>query len=108
MSADVTRPCETRAQQWRAKPASLDSTAADAQDDGIDPSDPDFWELVWPVDVEPLPFPEDALADLTEIVHQEVRALVDEGVSYVQIDSIRYVFDFADEFDFVYSRRRRL
>ena len=43
------------------------------------------------------PTPEDALADLTDIVHQEVQALVEEGVPYVQIDSIRYVFDFADE-----------
>jgi len=43
------------------------------------------------------PTREDALADLVEIVRQEVRALVDEGVPYVQIDSIRYVFDFADE-----------
>ena len=43
------------------------------------------------------PTPEDALTDLTDIVHQEVKALVEEGVPYVQIDSIRYVFDFADE-----------
>jgi 5-methyltetrahydropteroyltriglutamate--homocysteine methyltransferase len=43
------------------------------------------------------PTPDDALRDLTAIVHQEVRALVDEGVPYVQLDSIRYVFDFADE-----------
>jgi 5-methyltetrahydropteroyltriglutamate--homocysteine methyltransferase len=39
----------------------------------------------------------DALADLTAIVHQEVKALVEEGVPYVQIDSIRYVFDYADQ-----------
>jgi hypothetical protein len=44
-------------------PSPPDGAPADTQDDGIDPSDPDFWELVWPVDVEPLPFPEDALAD---------------------------------------------
>jgi len=44
-------------------PSVPDGTAADTEDDGIDPSDPDFWELVWPLDVEPLPFPEDALAD---------------------------------------------
>jgi 5-methyltetrahydropteroyltriglutamate--homocysteine methyltransferase len=43
------------------------------------------------------PTPGDALADLTAIVRQEVRALVEEGVPYVQLDSIRYVFDFADE-----------
>lgn len=39
----------------------------------------------------------DALKDLTAIVHQEVKALVEEGAPYVQIDSIRYVFDFTDE-----------
>jgi 5-methyltetrahydropteroyltriglutamate--homocysteine methyltransferase len=39
----------------------------------------------------------DALRDLTDIVHREVQALVDEGVPYVQIDSIRYVFDYTDE-----------
>jgi len=47
------------------------------------------------------PTPADALADLTAIVHQEVADLVTEGVPYVQIDSIRYVFDFTDE-----ARRR--
>jgi 5-methyltetrahydropteroyltriglutamate--homocysteine methyltransferase len=39
----------------------------------------------------------DALRDLTAIVRQEVQALVAEGVPYVQIDSIRYVFDYTDE-----------
>lgn len=39
----------------------------------------------------------DALRDLTGIVHQEVKALVEERVPYVQIDSIRYVFDYTDE-----------
>lgn len=39
----------------------------------------------------------DALRDLTAIVHQEVKALVAERVPYVQIDSIRYVFDYTDE-----------
>ena len=43
------------------------------------------------------PSPADALTDLTAIVHQEVKALVEEGVPYIQIDSIRYVFDFTDE-----------
>jgi 5-methyltetrahydropteroyltriglutamate--homocysteine methyltransferase len=43
----------------------------------------------------------DALRDLTAIVHREVQALVAEGVPYVQIDSIRYVFDYTDE-----ARRR--
>jgi 5-methyltetrahydropteroyltriglutamate--homocysteine methyltransferase len=43
----------------------------------------------------------DALRDLTAIVRQEVQALVADGVPYVQIDSIRYVFDFADD-----ARRR--
>jgi 5-methyltetrahydropteroyltriglutamate--homocysteine methyltransferase len=38
----------------------------------------------------------DALRDLTQIVRQEVSALVAEGVPYVQIDSIRYVFDYVD------------
>ncbi len=39
----------------------------------------------------------DALRDLTGIVHEEVKALVEERVPYVQIDSIRYVFDYTDE-----------
>src|SRR5262249_21970068 len=39
----------------------------------------------------------DALRDLTDIVHGEVAALVEDGVPYVQIDSIRYVFDYTDE-----------
>jgi 5-methyltetrahydropteroyltriglutamate--homocysteine methyltransferase len=43
------------------------------------------------------PTPADALRDLVDIVRGEVRALVDEGVPYVQIDSIRYVFDYTDE-----------
>jgi 5-methyltetrahydropteroyltriglutamate--homocysteine methyltransferase len=43
------------------------------------------------------PTPSAALRDLTDIVHREVAALVDEGVPYVQIDSIRYVFDYTDE-----------
>jgi 5-methyltetrahydropteroyltriglutamate--homocysteine methyltransferase len=43
------------------------------------------------------PTPADALHDLTDIVHREVAALVDEGVPYVQIDSIRYVFDYTDD-----------
>jgi len=43
----------------------------------------------------------DALRDLVDIVHREVAALVAEGVPYVQLDSIRYVFDYAD------AQRRR-
>ena len=43
------------------------------------------------------PSPAHALTDLTAIVQQEVKALVEEGVSYIQIDSIRYVFDFTDD-----------
>jgi 5-methyltetrahydropteroyltriglutamate--homocysteine methyltransferase len=43
------------------------------------------------------PTPADALRDLVDIVHREVAALVEEGVPYVQIDSIRYVFDYTDE-----------
>jgi 5-methyltetrahydropteroyltriglutamate--homocysteine methyltransferase len=39
----------------------------------------------------------DALRDLTDIVHREVEALVADGAPYVQIDSIRYVFDYTDE-----------
>jgi 5-methyltetrahydropteroyltriglutamate--homocysteine methyltransferase len=41
--------------------------------------------------------PDDALRDLTAIVREEVGALVEEGVPYIQLDSIRYVFDFVDE-----------
>jgi 5-methyltetrahydropteroyltriglutamate--homocysteine methyltransferase len=43
------------------------------------------------------PTPADALRDLVDIVRGEVSALIDEGVPYVQIDSIRYVFDYTDE-----------
>lgn len=43
------------------------------------------------------PSPADALSDLADIVRREVTALVGEGVPYVQIDSIRYVFDYTDE-----------
>ena len=43
------------------------------------------------------PTPADALRDLTDIVRREVEALVGEGVPYVQIDSIRYVFDYTDD-----------
>jgi 5-methyltetrahydropteroyltriglutamate--homocysteine methyltransferase len=44
------------------------------------------------------PTPADALSDLQDITRNEIRALVvDDGVDYVQVDSIRYVFDFTDE-----------
>ena len=43
------------------------------------------------------PTPADALRDLIAIVRLEVEALVRERVPYVQIDSIRYVFDYTDE-----------
>jgi 5-methyltetrahydropteroyltriglutamate--homocysteine methyltransferase len=43
------------------------------------------------------PTPADALRDLIGIVRLEVEALVRERVAYVQIDSIRYVFDYTDE-----------
>jgi 5-methyltetrahydropteroyltriglutamate--homocysteine methyltransferase len=43
------------------------------------------------------PSPAEALADLVAIVRREVQALAADGVPYVQIDSIRYVFDYADE-----------
>lgn len=42
------------------------------------------------------PSQREALDDLTAIVHEEVKALVEEGVPYIQLDSIRYVFDFTD------------
>ena len=40
---------------------------------------------------------EDALVDLQDITRAEIQALVNEDVPYVQVDSIRYVFDFTDE-----------
>jgi 5-methyltetrahydropteroyltriglutamate--homocysteine methyltransferase len=44
------------------------------------------------------PTPADALSDLQDITRHEIRALVvEDGVDYVQVDSIRYVFDFTDE-----------
>lgn len=43
------------------------------------------------------PTPADALRDLVGIVRHEVEALVAERVPYVQIDSIRYVFDYTDD-----------
>jgi 5-methyltetrahydropteroyltriglutamate--homocysteine methyltransferase len=44
------------------------------------------------------PTPADALGDLQEITRNEIRALVvDDGVDYLQVDSIRYVFDFTDQ-----------
>ncbi len=42
-----------------------------------------------------------ALADLVALMRDEIAALVADGVPYVQIDSIRYVFDYSDE-----ARRR--
>lgn len=38
-----------------------------------------------------------ALADLVTITRQEIATLVAEGTPYIQIDSIRYVFDYTDE-----------
>ncbi len=38
-----------------------------------------------------------ALDDLIAIMKQEIAALVSYGVPYIQIDSIRYVFDYTDE-----------
>ncbi len=43
------------------------------------------------------PTPADALINLIDITRREIQALVDEGVPYVQVDPIRYVFDFTDE-----------
>ena len=40
---------------------------------------------------------EDLLDHLVEIVREEIQALVAEGVPYIQIDSLRYVFDFTDD-----------
>ncbi len=38
-----------------------------------------------------------ALADLVAAMQREIAALVADGTPYIQIDSIRYVFDYSDE-----------
>lgn len=43
------------------------------------------------------PTPAEALVDLVDITRNEVKALAAEGAPYIQLDSIRYVFDFTDE-----------
>jgi 5-methyltetrahydropteroyltriglutamate--homocysteine methyltransferase len=44
------------------------------------------------------PTPADALRDLQAITQNEIRSLVvDDRVDYLQVDSIRYVFDFTDD-----------
>jgi 5-methyltetrahydropteroyltriglutamate--homocysteine methyltransferase len=40
---------------------------------------------------------DEALADLVAIMKDEISTLVNDGVPYIQIDSIRYVFDYTDE-----------
>ena len=42
------------------------------------------------------PTPSDLVQELVEILQREVHALLDEGVSYVQLDSLRYVIELAD------------
>ena len=38
----------------------------------------------------------DLIQDVVQILRGEVRALIDEGVTYIQLDSLRYVIQFAD------------
>jgi 5-methyltetrahydropteroyltriglutamate--homocysteine methyltransferase len=42
------------------------------------------------------PTPADLVQDIVDILRREVKALIDEGVSYVQLDSLRYVIQLAD------------
>jgi 5-methyltetrahydropteroyltriglutamate--homocysteine methyltransferase len=42
------------------------------------------------------PTPADLVHDLVAIAHREVQALLEEGVTYLQLDSLRYVIDLAD------------
>ena len=42
------------------------------------------------------PTPADLILDIVEILRSEVRALIDEGVTYIQLDSLRYVIQLAD------------
>ena len=42
------------------------------------------------------PTPSDLVQELVEILQREVQALLDEGVTYIQLDSLRYVIELAD------------
>ena len=42
------------------------------------------------------PVPSDLVQELVEILQREVQALLDEGVTYIQLDSLRYVIELAD------------
>lgn len=42
------------------------------------------------------PAPQDLVEDFTAMLQHEVRALLDEGVSYIQLDSLYYVMGLAD------------
>ena len=42
------------------------------------------------------PTPAELVQELVGILHREVQALLDEGVTYIQLDSLRYVIELAD------------
>ncbi len=42
------------------------------------------------------PTPSDLVQELVEMLQREVQALLDEGVTYIQLDSLRYVIELAD------------
>ena len=42
------------------------------------------------------PAPSDLVQELVEMLQREVQALLDEGVTYIQLDSLRYVIELAD------------
>ena len=39
------------------------------------------------------PTPSDLVQELVEMLHREVQALLDEGVTHIQLDSLRYVIE---------------
>ena len=47
--------------------------------------------------------PAELVQELVGILHREVQALLDEGVTYIQLDSLRYVIELADT-----QRRRQM
>ena len=49
------------------------------------------------------PTPAELVQELVGILHREVQALLDEGVTYIQLDSLRYVIELADT-----QRRRQM
>ena len=49
------------------------------------------------------PTPAELVQELVGILHREVQALLDEGVTYIQLDSLRYVIELADK-----QRRRQM